>query len=188
MSINSTNPLPEELLPALVEAALDLFHFGALTNTFEQFELERIQSGRTETDAERDIVRRLDADRPRILQAIERAREAAGYTEAFDSGVRTLLQQPQLQDGTAERFAELLDRENGGYAGAAQELAARAANSLRRNRGEPETNPPPVSGGSVSGCDLIALGSMLGGATCVVGCGPCCVVGVGGALLYVAAC
>lgn len=188
MSGESTNSIPEELLPAFVEAALDLLHYGALTNITEQFELERIQSGRTETDAERDIVQRLDADRPRILRAVDRAREAAGFTEAFDSGVRTLLQQQQLQDGTAVRFADQLDRENGGYAATAQELAARAANSLRRNLGEPETNPPPVSGGSVSGCDLIALGSMLGGATCVVGCGPCCVVGVGGALLYVAAC
>jgi hypothetical protein len=188
MSTNSNRPFPADLLPALAEASLDLIHYGTLENTFEQFDLERVQSGRSRSEAEGDIARRLETDRPRVLKAVELAREAASYTESFDAGVRSLLQQSPLQDGTADRFAELLDRERGGYAAAALELVDRSTDTLGRDNDRASTDPPPVSGGSVSGCDLIALGAMLGGATCVVGCGPCCGVGVGGALLYVAAC
>jgi hypothetical protein len=190
MSSNAEIPFPADLLPPMLAASLESIHHGALSNASEQFELDRVQLDRARTQAESDIIERLEQDRPRILAAVALAQIAASYTQSFDAGVRAMLEQPSLRDGAADQFTEKLNRKNGGYAAAAIELSDRANAELRTVRHDSNTlsDPPPVSGGSISGCDLIALGAMLGGATCVMGCGECCIAGAGGALLYVAAC
>jgi hypothetical protein len=97
-----------------------------------------------------------------------------------------MLQEPGITEEAARSIQTLLGAEDDSYADFALALCERIERNL--TPGDDSVDPPPVSGGWPSGCDLIALGAMLGGATCVMGCGECCVVGVGGALVYVAAC
>jgi hypothetical protein len=186
---NAASPFPAELLPALFEASSDLIHYRTLSNVSDQFELERASLGRARTEAESEIVQRLEQDRPRMLAAVTLTQLAATYTQSFDAGVRTMLEQPSLRDGTAGRFEELLNRQEVGYAMTTIEISERSSVELNSTCHLPdeESDSLPVSGGSISGCDLIALGAMLGGATCVMGCGECCVASAGGAPLYVAA-
>ncbi len=176
------------LLPVLTESSSDLIQVGILSSAAERIAIDRASSGRSAFDEEIALERRVDESRKSILPAVAVARKtAASQPSLINSGVVVMLQDPLLASGFREQFDALLGVSDGDYAGLMLALCDQTDLQLRpRNSGGDEL--PPVSGGDVTGCDLIALGSMLGGATCVVGCGPCCVVGVGGALIYVGTC
>ncbi len=176
------------LLPVLTESSSDLIQAGILSSVAERIVTDRGASGRSAYDEEIALERRVEASRMSISPAIAVARETAA-TQPFliNSGVAIMLNDPLLAAGFRDQFDALLGVSDGDYAKVMLALCDQIDLQLRpRNSSSDEIRP--VSGGEVTGCDLILLGSMLGGATCVVGCGPCCVVGVGGALIYVGTC
>lgn len=184
-----TNPIPPDLLARLAESSTDLQQLGNLTSISDAYALERAESRRQRTTAERGIEERLDSDQLRVTAALANAREAAtAYPGAFDRAVAASFTDQRLAPGLREAFDQALGVQDGKYAAATLEVCDRIeASSVPRERKEGEETPP-VTGADITGCDLIALGGMLGGATCVVGCGPCCVVGAVSALTYVGIC
>jgi len=186
MDPNNTEPISSDLLPAIVESALDLLQIGQLSSAADRFARERAQNLRVMTDADRALEARIDQSVDLVSSAIAVVRQAAKLSAAFDAGVRAMLQEPSVSQDAANSFQELFDGTDGNFASAALILCDRIERNLSPR--DDSADPSPVSGGWPSGCDLIALGAMLGGATCVMGCGERCVAGVGGALIYVAAC
>jgi hypothetical protein len=193
MATNEQAAFPQELVSGLAEASTDLMHFGMLSNFSEDFRAARADAGRQPFPAERSIDQRVASDTMRPLAAIEVARSAATrFPEAFNAAVATTLDDPAFGAERRSAFERGLGVTDADFAAAAIAACQRTDATLRGTSGiqrvDPD-GPPPVSGGQGSlGCDLIALGAMLGGAACVAGCGPCCVAGVAEALIYVGVC
>ena len=177
-----------QMSPALTEASAILLQAGILSTTAEQISMDRSISGRSASGEEIALERRIDESRGSMLSAVAVAREiAVSQPSLVNSGVARMLEDPLLVSGFRDRFDSLIGVSNGDYAKLVLAISDQVESQSRPvDSGNEEI--PPVSGGNVTGCDLIALGSMLGGATCVVGCAPCCVVGAGGALIYVGVC
>ncbi len=185
---DSSELISPQLLPALTEASADLIQIGTLSCAVEQFAMDRASNQRSAFETELALERRVDDASTRVLAAVALARATAtNQPRMVESGISTMLEDPLLSVEARTRFDALIGVSERGYAARLLALCDRIERDLQTATPEGDQFPP-ISGGDVTGCDLIALGAMLGGATCIVGCGPCCAVGVGGALLYVGAC
>ncbi len=174
--------------PVWIEASSILVQAGILSSAAERLASDRSIRERTASEEESAFEQRIDESRESIQSAVAVARETAvNQPTQVNSGVARMLEDPLLADGFRDRFDTLLGVSDGEYAERMLAICKQIDLQMRLPTSDSD-EVPPVSGGTVTGCDLIALGSMLGGATCVVGCGPCCVAGAGGALIYVGTC
>ncbi|MCA9859365.1 MAG: hypothetical protein KC438_06555 [Thermomicrobiales bacterium] len=185
----SASAIPPERISELSVAAADLIHHGLLVSIGDEFRLQQAASSRTAFEPEQTLEARLEQDPP--LAAVETIRSiATEYPEAFNAAVTTFLEsQPQLDDlrKVNARFSATPADDQSSVA---ISLCNQIEETLKRGRFEPETDAfPPVSGGDDAvGCGMIALGSMGGGAACVIGCVPCCPVAAAGGLIFLGLC
>ena len=192
MTSVAPTPLPSELFVPFAQAGLDLQHYAALWRVSEENALRRASSARARTPEERTFDQRLDDERSRQSAALETVRSAAlAFPDAFDAAVAESFSQMDIDQTARTAFLDAAGVRNGGYAAAVVAICERANASLRDRPDftvADESSPPPVSGGESLACDLIVVGGMAAGATCVIGCGPCCIAGAGAVIAYVAFC
>jgi hypothetical protein len=194
MSAPTSSEIPNEFIAALSEAATDLIQFGTLSNYAEIFAAVRSSAGRMANAAESSIDARLETDRVRPLAGVELVRSVADrFPEAFNANIATALSDPSLDPKTRERFDAAAGVTNGNYAEVALATCRRVDAGLRNSSiGDASSNSgsiPPIGGGDESlGCGMILIGSMGGGAACVVGCAPCCPVAAVGGLVFLGMC
>lgn len=194
MSASTPGDLPQETVAALAEASTDLIQFGTLSNYSDIFALDRAGSGRTINTAESSIDNRLANDRNRQLASMAIVRSVAElHPDAFNANIAAALSDPSLDPDTKKNFDKALGVSGGNYAVVALEECNRVEAGLRGrtsgSSGNDGSAQPPVSGGDDSlGCGMIAIGSMAGGAACVIGCVPCCPAGAIGGLIFLGLC
>jgi hypothetical protein len=194
MSTSASNEIPNDLIAALAEAATDLLHFGTLSSYAEVFALDRASFGRSANEAETSIESRIESEQSRPLAAVDLVRSVAEqFPEAFNASIATTLSRSSLEPAHRDRFDSATGVKSGNYAEAALAICDRVEPALRRGEsgGAPrsDSTPPPVSGGDQeTGCGMIAIGSMAGGAACVIGCAPCCPVAAAGGLILLGLC
>jgi hypothetical protein len=185
----SLNP---DVFPQLAEAGLDLRHYGELTMLAEENALRRAEEKRAPVPAEVALEARLAGDRGRQMAAIETVKAiAADFSETFNDAVAASLSDDSIDPEARAAFERGIGVVDGDFASAAIGICDRVSDSLRNSSSSP--NPggedrPPVSGGESLGCDLIVVAGMACGATCVMGCGPCCIGGAAAVLGYVSFC
>jgi hypothetical protein len=188
MSTLAPDSIPPDLLPELAQASTDLIQIGTLSNFTETFALDRANNGRARFPSEEAIEDRINGSQEQIRLAVRLGRGAAErFPLAFNESVRRALSDSRLATDDRVRFEEAVGAADGDYASATVALSDQIE-SLLDAADATGSLLPPVSGGDSLGCTLIAAGAMLAGATCVVGCGPCCVAGVAEALVYVSFC
>lgn len=187
-----SDSIPAEFLPTLATASAELLHAGLLVQFSDSFALERADSGRKRFESENA----LDAETNRALQ---RARSVAqttrgivtAFPEAVNASIRENLEQTENRDELERRFRSASESGAEDFSAIITTLCRRIEESFEQADAPMDSNGtvPPVTGGSDSlGCDLILIGAMAGGATCVIGCAPCCVAGAAGGLIFLGLC
>lgn len=192
MDSNNTASLSPELFAQLAAAGLDLRHYSELWMLAEEQSLMRAEEERQAFPAERALEGRLASDRGRQLAALETVRAiASDFPQLFNDAVAESLSDDSIDPEARAGFERGIGVANGDFAAAAREICERVGIALRDPATFPdpgELDQPPIGGGESLGCDLIVVAGMAGGATCVMGCGPCCVGGAAAVLAYVAFC
>ncbi len=190
-NIEST-PVPTEMLPNLMLAATELRELSSHLEFSETLALDRGTTERAITPAELEIENRISQELERAPENLSLIRSVAeSHPETLELGVQALLAQPQLDAASRAAFEEAIAREGKTISEAAIAVSDRLSQAIERERTERaklDGGNPPVSGGSSLACDLLLVADMAAGATCVIGCGPCCVAGAAGVLTYVALC
>ncbi|HET9658715.1 MAG TPA: hypothetical protein VFP05_00175 [Thermomicrobiales bacterium] len=192
MEPDATFSLSPDIVPELAEAGLDLRHYGELWMLAEENALQRAEEARDPVPAELALEARLASDRGRQTAAVETVRATASdFPEAFNEAVAASLSDESIDPEARAAFEAGIGVIGGDFAGSAIEICDRIAASLRDMSNFPvsgESGEPPVGGGESLGCDLIVVAGMAGGATCVMGCGPCCIGAAAAVLGYVSFC
>ncbi len=187
-----STPIPQEFFSQLAEAGFDLRNYADLWMFAEENALERAESEREPYPAELALEARLASERGRQAAALETVRAvAADFPLAFNDSVAEALSDETVDPVARIAFEEGVGVVDGDYAGAVITICDRAGAALRDSSRYPDLNssdPPPVSGGESLACDLIVVAGMACGATCVMGCGPCCVGAVAAVVGYASFC
>lgn len=116
---------------------------------------------------------------------------ATDFPDAFNAAVMDALSDETIDGDAKIAFDEGIGVNDGDYASVTVSLCDRSLASLRGEMGTSDSTGngiPPVSGGDSLACDLIVVGGMACGATCVMGCGPCCVGAVAAVVGYASFC